>query len=166
MPGYRVENIALENISIHHPGGVEASSNPGPVRELPKSYPESIMYGPLPAYGFYCRHVNGLLLSNIRLQLAKPDERSAVICDDVEDFTLNALSATNTGSMPLISLHNSQNALVQGSRPKCELLLTVDGPLSTDVALLSNDLRAVRTVAAKGSGFAGKIVEAGSLHAT
>jgi hypothetical protein len=46
----------------------------------------------LPAYGFYCRHVKGLKLLNIQLQLANPDQRQAVVFEDVEDALIDDLT--------------------------------------------------------------------------
>ena len=43
--------------------------------------PECTMFGTLPAYGFYCRHVLGLQLHNIEVRPKRPDFRSALICD-------------------------------------------------------------------------------------
>jgi len=37
------------------------------------------MFGELPAYGFYCRHVKGLRFSGIRLQTDAPDLRHATL---------------------------------------------------------------------------------------
>ena len=36
------------------------------------AYPENTTFGVLPAYGFYLRHVRGITLSNVWLELEKP----------------------------------------------------------------------------------------------
>ena len=51
------------------------------------------MFGVLPAYGFYCRHVRGLKFHNIRLDTTKPDLRHALVCDDVKDLIIDGLDA-------------------------------------------------------------------------
>ena len=61
--------------------------------ELPQKYPECLMFGDLPAYGFYCRHVKGLRFSNVRLGTATSDQRHAIVCDDVENLALDGLDA-------------------------------------------------------------------------
>ena len=43
---------------------------------------------PLPAWGVYARNVKALSLSDVRLDLAKPDERPVVVADKVETLTL------------------------------------------------------------------------------
>ena len=49
----------------------------------PNAYPEATMFGKLPAHGLYCRHVRGLTLTDVRLLTDKPDERHALVLDDV-----------------------------------------------------------------------------------
>ena len=54
IPGHPIENISLSNIRITFAGGGTAVSAELP--ELEAKYPECVMFGPLPAYGFYFRH--------------------------------------------------------------------------------------------------------------
>ena len=69
IPGHPVENVTLSNIHVTFPGGgtrEEAARRDLP--ELEDVYPEYFMFGVLPAYGIYARHVQGLTLSNVRLE--------------------------------------------------------------------------------------------------
>jgi hypothetical protein len=43
----------------------------------------------LPAWGFYARHVANLTFEDVRLTCTKPDQRPVLICDDVNDLTLD-----------------------------------------------------------------------------
>jgi hypothetical protein len=85
MPGHPIENISLSNIQLRYRGGVQqAHSKPYP--ELEKKYPEIAKFlGQCPAYGLFARHVNGLSLSDINIQLDRPDARPSIILDDVEN---------------------------------------------------------------------------------
>ena len=47
------------------------------------------MFGILPAYGFYCRHVKGLHFNNVRVQTIQPDARPALVMDDVENASID-----------------------------------------------------------------------------
>ncbi|MFN8395012.1 MAG: glycoside hydrolase family 28 protein [Bacteroidia bacterium] len=97
LPGHPVENVTLENILITYPGrGNPAYANLplsrlDQVPELPKKYPEFSMFGELPAWGIYARHVNGLTMRNMRIQIRKPDYRPAVVLDDVQGFSKQQL---------------------------------------------------------------------------
>ena len=83
QPRHPIEDILLSNLAFTFEGGGDRELTAKEVPELPKKYPECMMFGELPAYGFYARHVNGLRFSNVRLRTAKPDLRHAMVLDDV-----------------------------------------------------------------------------------
>ena len=60
--------------------------------ELPTSYPEPGIFGILPAYGFYARHVKGLEVKGLSIGFEKEDTRHAIVLDDVEDASFEDLS--------------------------------------------------------------------------
>lgn len=103
IPGHPIENISLNNITIIHKGGGTKEQAAALVPERPKTYPNPDLYGTLPAYGLYCRHVDGLKLRNVRLGFFEPDMRPALICDDVKNLELDAFSAEGAaGGEPTI----------------------------------------------------------------
>ena len=65
------------------PGGGTKEDAVRRVEEKPEDYPEFKMFGTLPAYGLYCRHVRGLRLKGVSFRAATPDGRPALITDDV-----------------------------------------------------------------------------------
>lgn len=78
--------------------------------ERAHDYPEFSMFGELPAWGFYIRHVTGLHLKNIRLQFEKSDFRPALVLDDVQQFTLENLAIPMVAEEPPIVLNNVHHA--------------------------------------------------------
>ncbi len=54
-----------------------------PVPECADAYPQCTMFGPLPAWGLYARHVDGLALRDLRCRAQTPDERDMLVLDDV-----------------------------------------------------------------------------------
>ncbi|MGC8794676.1 MAG: glycoside hydrolase family 28 protein, partial [Bryobacteraceae bacterium] len=60
IPGHYVENVSIRDVDIGFTGGVKQA--PEDVPEHPDRYPEHKMFGTLPAYGFFCRHVRNLRL--------------------------------------------------------------------------------------------------------
>jgi hypothetical protein len=166
--GHPVENVVLENIQVTYPGGgtlEEARRANIPERE--KDYPENTTFGVLPAYGLYLRHVRGVSLRDVHLDLANEDLRSALICDDVEDLDLSGFRAPVFGSEPLIQLHRTRDAVLRNCRPHgaVETFARIGDGECKDIALLSNDLRRVRNVVAKGEGVsAGVAMEGNLLH--
>jgi len=84
IPGYRVRNVTLSNISMELVGGEEASAPRDEVPELEDLYPEATMFGVLPASILYMRHVDQIHLYEIFVTLQKPDKRIPLIAEDVK----------------------------------------------------------------------------------
>jgi hypothetical protein len=51
---------------------------------MERAYPESFMFDkmPLPAYGFYVRHADGVVFENVDVRPASPDARKPFVFDD------------------------------------------------------------------------------------
>ncbi len=47
------------------------------------------MFGKLPAYGFYLRHVRNIEFHQVQLYTEKEEKRPAVITDDVQGLVIN-----------------------------------------------------------------------------
>jgi hypothetical protein len=45
----------------------------------------------LPAWGFFIRHVDGIVMNNITLKALKKDYRTAIVLDDVSNHKINGL---------------------------------------------------------------------------
>lgn len=97
LPGSPIMNLTLENIEITYPGrGNRAYANMplSRLNEVPENaelYPEFSMFGELPAWGFYVRHVDGLTMKDIRIKIKKPDYRPALVFDDVKNLDLQSV---------------------------------------------------------------------------
>ncbi len=52
------------------------------------------MPGLCPAWGFYARHVENLTFEDFRMTCVKPDQRPVMICDDVNQLTLDTFKFT------------------------------------------------------------------------
>ncbi len=121
IPGCRLRNIELSDITINFKGGVRSPERLKSVPENEDFYPESTMFGTLPAYGFFIRHAENVSLKDVDLSFIEPDDRSALIFDDVVDAEITGFKADVTGSSePMISLINSGNVFLSNSRPKSE----------------------------------------------
>ena len=62
VPGLPVEGISLKNVRVTAKGGGQADLVSLDMPEMEGKYPDATMFGDLPAYGLYCRHVVGLTL--------------------------------------------------------------------------------------------------------
>jgi polygalacturonase len=83
IPGYPVEDIKFSDIYVETGGGGAPELASIQVPDKEDAYPEPGMFGALPAYGFYFRHVNRLEMSHVEVQPKAPDGRPAIYTDDV-----------------------------------------------------------------------------------
>jgi hypothetical protein len=115
IPGHLIENLTLRDVRITFEGGGKLPDATRQVAEMAEEYPASWMFGRLPAYGLFARHVNGLTLDNVRFDWEKPDYRPALICDDVRNLNVNNLQAAAvTGGAETIRLNDVSTALIRG----------------------------------------------------
>jgi len=68
------------------------------VPEMPKAYPEFSQHMELPAWGFFVRHVDGLIMNNIKLTALKKDYRTAIVLDDVSNHKISGLDVVEPES--------------------------------------------------------------------
>lgn len=116
IPGHPVEGVTLSNVALHYEGGgaEELAEADVPDEEVKTRYPEAQMFGRLPAYGLYARHVRGLTLTGMHFAFATPDARSALVCDDVTGLRLRSVSAArSTGAQPILRFLNVAEAEVR-----------------------------------------------------
>jgi len=152
MPGADVENVSISHMEIatKERGGRELARKQVP--ELPGDYPEVIMFRRLPSYGLYCRHVKGLKLHDVDFKLEEPDQRPALMCDDVKGLDIDGLGGdTPGGDQPLVRLTGVKGAFVRGccAQTGTKTFLRVEGSTSEQITLVGNDLSQAENTVAK-----------------
>jgi parallel beta-helix repeat protein len=116
LPGHNVENVTLEDIEVTYPG----RSNNGlayksiyfldNIPEVESAYPEFHMFGELPAWGMFVRHVDGLKMKNVSFTLEEPDFRSAFVFDDVQNLEVDGLEMDGKGGRQALVMRNVDRA--------------------------------------------------------
>jgi hypothetical protein len=163
VPGYFVENVSFRGVHITFPGGGTREDAQRDVPELRDRYPEYHMFGTLPAYGIYLRHVKGLIFEDVTIDTAAPDLRPALVAEDVEDLELSNFRAAGSGPEALLRLRDARQVYLHGCRPlnEVELFLSVEGAESKGILLQANDLRRAGQVCTLAGGApVGAIIEA------
>jgi polygalacturonase len=140
LPGHPIEDVTLQDISFRFAGGgtkQDASREPP---EAPEAYPEYNIFGTLPAFGFYCRHVRGLRFDQAQVSRESTDDRPALVCDDVDRLTVSGFESPN--SDPLLVLRNTRRALLLGNRAPegNRIYVRAEGSGTRNIQLASNDL--------------------------
>ena len=77
VPGNQIEDIRLSNIHIYYKGGGTAQQAALMPPEKETDYPEPVMFGEMPAYGFFIRHVKGITMTDVELRYLNEDQRPA-----------------------------------------------------------------------------------------
>jgi polygalacturonase len=154
LPGHPIEDVTLENISLGFDGGGTLEDTRRDIPERETSYPESTMFGTLPAYGFYCRHAKGLTFRNLKLGTEQADLRHAMMFDDVQQVAIDGLDAKfwpNAAAM--LRMLQARDASIRGFATKSPVgtFLRVEGDQTRDIALRDNDFANVDKVVDRAS---------------
>ena len=109
-----ITNISLHNINLTFIGGGSPQSCLQDVPECNNDYPNPCMYGgDLPAYGFYCRYVDGLRLESVDLRLMEKDLRPPIIIHKVINGRIvNILADVYNKTNDVVNLTDCENIKV------------------------------------------------------
>jgi hypothetical protein len=92
------------------------------VPENAEQYPETRMFGRLPASGFYIRHANAIRIANSELRTEPPEERPAIVLDDVHNVELRGITISAPSSTEAaLALRDTTDALIDGARTSVAL---------------------------------------------
>ena len=126
IPGHSIEDVKLSNIYVETAGGATADAAQIKVPEREDAYPEPSMFGPMPASGFFLRHVRNLEMSHVEIANAAPDARPAFYLHDVERADFFSITASRTAD-GAFALHNVRDLRIGWSRAAADITLpTVD----------------------------------------
>ncbi len=109
LHNHKINNVTVSNYTVRNTESQEPiACNEVPFEEF--AYPMAIMFENLPAYGLYCRNVEGLHLSNLRMYSTEKENRPALTFDRVDDLELFSISAEiKNPATPLAHLRNVKN---------------------------------------------------------
>ncbi|MCX6334666.1 MAG: right-handed parallel beta-helix repeat-containing protein, partial [Bacteroidia bacterium] len=106
LPGFDIEDVRMNNITILVKGGAPKEQADIVVPELEKGYPDPTNFGAIPAYGFYIRHAKNIELTNIEMKLENEDFRPPIILEDVKGATFINVRAPHAKDVPAFILKN------------------------------------------------------------
>ena len=127
IPGHRIEDVRISNVRHHMVGGLTMSGIPANPPENENAYPEPSMFGPLPAFGFFLRHVDGVTLDNVEVRYEQQDLRPAFALRDVVDADFHHVKADKAAGAPTFVLDDVSDFRVTTSRPVADTQLDQSG---------------------------------------
>jgi polygalacturonase len=117
IPGFAIEDVSLQNIRIYSQGGGTKEQAGLEPPEKEDTYPEPTMFGDLPSYGFFVRHVKRLQLRDVQVSFLKSDLRPAFWLNNVADAEFFQVKARSESNAPSFLLKNVSNFALQQSWP-------------------------------------------------
>lgn len=122
IPGYLIEDVKLSNIYIETVGGEAADAVRVQPPELEDGYPEPGRFGPMPASGFFMRHMRNVEMSHLEIANASPDARPAFHLNDVERVDFFGVTAPHAAD-GAFALRNVKDLRIGWSRAAADVNL-------------------------------------------
>jgi polygalacturonase len=123
IPGYAIEDVKFSNIYIETAGGGTADAAKLQPQEFESKYPEPNMFGPMPASGFFLRHVRNLEMSHVEIANATPDARPAFHLTEIDRADFFAVTAPR-GADGAFALHGVKDLRIGWSRAAADTILS------------------------------------------
>jgi hypothetical protein len=150
LPGMEVEDVRLSDIHIDTmmPGRKEWLHSSVP--EVPSAYPQSRMFGWLPASGLYCRHVRGLSLRDVSFTAPAEEWRNTIIFDDVSQLRVDGFTTTPAnGGVPPLVLTGARDAWITGAAApiNSSAFARIEGSQTSNLLFSGCDIRGAAKLA-------------------
>ncbi len=148
LPGHAINGIQLSDIRITFSGAVKTMPTIE-IDERADQYPEATMWGALPSYGFFLRHLRQLRVRDLEIGYEQEDVRPALMLSDVTDATIeNLRAAISGGAGAALVLERVQDLMITGTslRGTTKSVLKLLGKNNARITLTGNDLRSAEQV--------------------
>jgi hypothetical protein len=127
IPGHPVEDVTLEKVEVVYHGvddkavGRYGLDSLDAIPENETDYPEFSMFGELPAWGLYVRHVTGLTLHGVVFR-HRLGFRPAVVVDDVRGLHIDGLQVPGAKPVPALVFKKVVDVEWKGREPDAATL--------------------------------------------
>ena len=93
IPDHPIEDVKISGFYMEHRGGATAEKAGIVPPEALAAYPDPPMFGPMPAQGFFLRHIRNFEMSHVEIAPMTPDARPSFVLDDVNRADFFAITA-------------------------------------------------------------------------
>jgi polygalacturonase len=122
IPGASIEDVKLSNIYIETVGGATPEDAKIQPPEFESKYPDPGMFGPMPASGFFLRHVRNVEMSHVEIANTTPDARPAFYLTGVDRADFFAITAPRNAD-GAFALHDVKDLRIGWSRAAADTTL-------------------------------------------
>ena len=123
IPGSSIEDVKLANIYIETVGAGTADMANTVPPELEDGYPDPHRFGPIPASGFFLRHMRNVEMSHVEIANMTPDVRPAFYLNDVNRADFFAITAPHS-AQGAFALHQVKDFRIGWSRAASDAVLS------------------------------------------
>jgi polygalacturonase len=123
IPGHYIEDVLLSNIRVYSQGGGTRAQAALEPPEKEDTYPEPTMFGELPAYGFFIRHVKSLQMRDVTLRYLKEDLRPPFVLTDVAGADFQNVAAQKSSEASTFALKNVKEFSARSCLPVPDIRL-------------------------------------------
>jgi polygalacturonase len=148
IAGHNIEDVTLTDIRLKFAGGVDKEPVTIP-EELADQYPEATMWGTLPSYGFFVRHVRGLQMHGLSIGYQHEDVRAAMVLSDVSDALIdNSDIMISPKAQAVIVVEKASGITFAGCivRGNAGSMFKLIGDENARISLMGNNLSDVRAI--------------------
>jgi len=117
IPGHSIADLKLSNMLVLHQGGGTPQDAAVQPPEIETVYPDPNRFGPMPAHGFFIRHVKNISMHDVEVRYMKEDLRPALQLEDVQGAEFSHLRAEHALDTPTLVLKDVQNLDIYQSLP-------------------------------------------------
>ena len=106
IPNYKIEDVKISNVLVHHPGGGRKQEATIRLGEKEKEYPEPTMFGTTPAHGLLLRHAEGIEIRGFKVIAESSEERPCFVLDDVDQVDFFDIKPDQASRTPVFVLND------------------------------------------------------------
>ena len=117
IAGHDIQDVTLNNIRIYYRGGGTKAQAALQPPEKENDYPEPTMFGEIPAYGFFIRHVNGLDMRGVSVSYLKDEARPAFVISAAKQIDLRDMKIQPTAGASTFMLNKVDGFSLRDSHP-------------------------------------------------
>lgn len=115
IPDHDIEDVRLSNIRIYYKGGGTKEDAALVPAEDEKGYPEPRMFGEIPAYGFFIRHVKGLEMNDVQVSYLSDDFRPPFLLENASQISFDKVKGQHAPGVPALILKDVDGFNVRNS---------------------------------------------------
>ncbi len=113
IPGHSIEDLTLSHLRLEYLGGGGKADVAIEPPENEAGYPDPNMFGVVPAYGLYFRHVKNLQVSDVQMTYVKAEARPPIVLEDVQGATFEDVRTKREPGVAVFRLKDVKDLTVK-----------------------------------------------------